>query len=403
MSGIDKKSNYEKPKIMIIDMPNSIVEKVKSLGFNAVSGTFGSPYKVELNDLYRPVSFNSSFHGLLESEILFLDLAKPVVIDDQSPPKIAPSADTFFVKCDTGEIDPRPMAMFEGREFLDRIYENGGIFIIFSAFPIVQTIYWGSVTRVVENDLKIDTWSFLSVLGNLNKRYDHGTEITVKDRNFSSIFPFLNDIPKDSFFNVVFETYVVFKEKNWTPLLWNKYDECIGGLILDKEKGLILILPQFSNKEEIIVKLLMETLPDLCPDLFPELVAGKWLERDDYEFETILQLKSERKKIEEEAAKNVKKIGEKIIRERERLGFLHGILIGTGGQLVKDTENTLKLIFDSVDNIDEQTPKDSNVQEDLQIKDKSEKILVEVKGLSGFPTESDIAQLNKYIARRMVE
>ena len=36
------KPNYEKPKIMIIDMPDSIVEKVKSLGFNAVSGTFGS-------------------------------------------------------------------------------------------------------------------------------------------------------------------------------------------------------------------------------------------------------------------------------------------------------------------------------------------------------------------------
>ena len=132
------------------------------------------------------------------------------------------------------------------------------------------------------------------------------------------------------------------------PLLWNKYGQCVGGLILEEGKGLILILPQFSNKEEIVVKLLKETLPDLRPNLFPELVSGKWLERDDYEFETIIELKSERNEIEEKAAKKVTEIDQKIIQQRERLGFLHGILTGTGDQFVKDIEYTLNLISDDV-------------------------------------------------------
>ena len=44
----------------------------------------------------------------------------------------------------------------------------------------------------------------------------------------------------------------------------------------------------------------------------------------------------------------------------------------------------LKLIFDSVDNIDEQTPQGVNVQEDLQINDKAGKVLIEVKDCPDF-------------------
>ena len=126
------------------------------------------PYKVELNDLYRPVSLNTSLDDLSEQEVLFLDLTEPVVINSQSTPKITPSTNTFFSKSDKGKIDPRPIAMFGAREFFDRIYENGGIFIVFSAPPVVQSIYWGTAYRS-ETNLEISSWSFLSVLENLHK------------------------------------------------------------------------------------------------------------------------------------------------------------------------------------------------------------------------------------------
>jgi hypothetical protein len=42
-------------------------------------------------------------------------------------------------------------------------------------------------------------------------------------------------------------------------------------------------------------------------------------------------------------------------------------------------------------------------QEDLQILDASPTLLVEVKGLAGFPREDDTLQVVKYIPRRMKE
>ncbi|MCK4736563.1 MAG: hypothetical protein KAT65_29185, partial [Methanophagales archaeon] len=46
---------YQKPKILLIDLPDSVLDSVRSAGFNASAGTFGSPYKVELRDGYGSV------------------------------------------------------------------------------------------------------------------------------------------------------------------------------------------------------------------------------------------------------------------------------------------------------------------------------------------------------------
>jgi hypothetical protein len=48
---------YQKPKILLIDLPDSVLDSVRSAGFNASAGTFGSPYKVELSDSYQPVIY----------------------------------------------------------------------------------------------------------------------------------------------------------------------------------------------------------------------------------------------------------------------------------------------------------------------------------------------------------
>jgi hypothetical protein len=48
-------------------------------------------------------------------------------------------------------------------------------------------------------------------------------------------------------------------EKNWTPILSNKFKRCVGGLIVPEDtKGRVLILPQISKKPEAIVTLLRE-------------------------------------------------------------------------------------------------------------------------------------------------
>ena len=402
MSEIKEQILYEKPKIIIIDMPEFIAENIKSLGFNIVSGTFGSPFKVGMKDDFIPVPLNHSLPNISEQEVIIVDLNQPEIINNQQHHVITPYTEWYYASCHTGEIDPRPIVMDAFKECLNRLYNSGCIFIIFSAPDLHQSMYYGSKLGN-KADIEITNWTFLNIFSYLGRNDDSGKEIFYsKSGDLLSIFPFLSSIKEDSFFKVSFEPYGNLEE-NWTPLLWNKYDKCIGGIIHEKEKGLILILPQISNKEEVVVSLLKESLPDLRPKLFPDLVSGKWLERDEYEFESIVQLKSEIARITEKANYEIDEIDKKIAQEREQWGYLHRILIGTGTQLVKDIEHTLKLIFDDIINIDEKTPEGANVQEDLQINDKNEKILVEIKGLSGFPNESDIAQLTKYIVRRADE
>jgi hypothetical protein len=45
----------------------------------------------------------------------------------------------------------------------------------------------------------------------------------------------------------------------------------------------------------------------------------------------------------------------------------------------------------------------ANRQEDLQIRDRSPQLILEIKGLAGKPTEADTGQVTKYVVRRMRE
>jgi hypothetical protein len=97
-------------------------------------------------------------------------------------------------------------------------------------------------------------------------------------------------------------------------------------------------------------------------------------------------------------------LDEKIGKERDEFGFLHGILTNTGDELVEDVKKCPDLIgVKQVIDVDKTIDNDKKREEDLQIHDESPTLLVEIKGKSGFPTDEDILQVHKYIPRRMQE
>ena len=61
---------YQKPKILLTDLPDSVLDSVRYVGFNTSAGTFGSPYKVELSDGYQPVIYKQDLPNYTEQEIL---------------------------------------------------------------------------------------------------------------------------------------------------------------------------------------------------------------------------------------------------------------------------------------------------------------------------------------------
>ncbi len=121
----------------------------------------------------------------------------------------------------------------------------------------------------------------------------------------------------------------------------------------------------------------------------------------------MLKYKTQKIEVQQRAKKELEKIDKNILKERDKLGFLHGIITKTANDLVSDVKSSLEFLgFKQVINVDEVIQ--NNVtkvqkQEDLQIKDKSPLLLIEVKGISGLPRESDTIQVIKYVPRRMKE
>jgi hypothetical protein len=183
---------------------------------------------------------------------------------------------------------------------------------------------------------------------------------------------------------------------------------CVGGLLVPEDsKGRVLILPQISKDAETIVTLLREVLPDISPHLFPHIEGSRWVERDEYELDSVLKYKAEKIKVQQRATRELEDLDKMITEERDRLGFLHGIITNTKDDLVESVKSCLEYIgFKQVIDVDKQIQNQGTSapkQEDLQVHDKSPTLLVEIKGLSGLPHESDTLQVVKYIHRRMKE
>jgi hypothetical protein len=404
---------YQKPKILLIDLPDELTNKLKSAGFNVSAGTFGSPYKVEISDKYQPVIPTPNLPNFSEQEILIIDLTPPQILDVPKGKKIRSEGETdWWAKCSFGFIDPRPYIMSEVQESFNRILNNGGVFVIFAQPHLYQNICLArkQFNRFkIEKNIGADNWSFLSILSNylnLEIKEDYGSEIFLQDPKLNEFY-FIKEALKDAQFTATIK-FKYHYANDFKTILKNKYGDCVGGIFNQEySKGKIVILPQITKIIEVVVSLINEFLPNLSPHLFPDFKKFKWIEDNEYELDTILNYKTEKIKVNQRSKEELEEIDKKILEEREKLGFLHGIITKSGDELVVSVKKCLEFIgFKKVINVDEKIDSQegsTSKQEDLQILDKSPILLLEIKGLSGRPRESDTMQVYKYVSRRMKE
>lgn len=404
---------YQKPKILLIDLPHDCLDYVQeSTGYNVLEGTFGSPYKVDMGDKYQPVIAKASMPNCSEQEIIIIDLTPPTTTDKPQGEKMISEGELdWWAKCSHGEIDPRPRVMLAVHNEFDRILYHGGFFVIFAQPRILQTLVWARIRYReldTESEIAADNWSFLSFLSPeyFEISADFGHEINVPEDDYQ-IFHFFRKIINDATYEATFEPSYRLT-KNWLPLLKNKFGGCIGGLIVpENSKGRILILPQLSKKSEILSKLLRELIPDISPHLFPHIEGLRWVERDEYELDSIIKYKNEKINVRQRVEKELEELDKKIAEERDEYGFLHGLITQTGQELVLSIKSCLEFIgFKNIVDVDKQICNQNTKklkQEDLQIHDTSPTLLLEIKGLSSLPREADIIQVTKYVNRRMKE
>jgi hypothetical protein len=184
----------------------------------------------------------------------------------------------------------------------------------------------------------------------------------------------------------------------------NKFGQSISAVIAARElgKGCVLILPQLQDKEAVVSDLIQNILPEISPNLFPDSEGDRWTHSEEYEHPTVLTLRSAQRQARDEADRKIEALEGQIHAEYERFSFLHGILTGTGDRFVDEVKRVLEFIgFTKVVKVDE--GQEESKQEDLRIEDRSPTLLLEVKGISGMPTENDTQQVMKYVIRRMKE
>ncbi len=400
---------YAKPKILLIDLPASVEARLRAEGFNAVAGTFGAPYKVPQNDQLQPVIAAAHLPNHTEQEVIFIDLTPPDTLEAPEGGKATSAGELdWWAKCSRGEIDPRPRIMASVQGAFNRVLDHGGLFVVFAQPRTKPGFLHGRVIYGdfhFERHIPYDNWCFLSFFADdhLTIQYDYGTEMS-RAANGGFLYRCISPYLKDAEYTATFHAASWFDSEHraFLPLAVSKFLAPVSGLILLKSKGMILLLPQINNKAEVIVDLLTTALPEASPHLFPHFEGKRWLERDEYEHQSVLDCKRRQTEIQQAARRQIEQLDQEIEAEHNRLGFLHALLTKTDRELVEAVKMALGFIgFQQVTDVDAESDEAANKQEDLQVLDPPQPLLLEIKGLAGLPTESDTLQVSKYVLRRM--
>jgi hypothetical protein len=316
----------------------------------------------------------------------------------------------WWAKASEGLIDPRPTAMSAVQKYLTRIFKHGGLIILFAAPKKSHEYHWGKIGDFgLETNHRppsvLSNWSLLPNLNELEITFDHGKEVVIAGGN-TLIHRWLSQFKSTlSFYCALSPSYQ--EAEWWLPLATNKYGLVIAGAIVPQRpefKGRILILPYAQDQPDFLNSLFQTVLPDFVPHLFPEHVEGRWVQQREYELPIVRSLLDDIDNIEEAARQQTLVLRQQIHAERERMGFLHAIVQETGDTLVAAVKQALNTIgFSSVVESDQQSSPTDRKREDLQIRDGSPLLLVEVKGIAGLPAEADVVQVWKYLAPRMRE
>lgn len=415
---------YPKPKILLIDLKDDSKDVLKSAGFKVENGKFGVPYRTQKSETYEPVVLDYDLPNFAEQEVVIIDLLP--FTTKESPDQITEPVDgdyDYWAKKNFGVIDPRNSTMHQIHTSFDKIASHGGLFIIFADRRLPNTTCLATQTSrgldIIREE--IDNWSFLTPVGKerFNINSIDGLEITVSEKK-NLLVDVIEAHLQDAHFTCNFEPLGHFESrariyhnneyyKRWVSLAFDKYSKPVAGVFVpdDEYKGWILILPQLKAKSSFLLDLLQNVFPQLQPQLFPYSENKAWIDRDEYKSRSILDMESRIETIKQEANKEITSIKEQIKAEGERFAYLNNLLTETDAQLVTAVKTAFEVIgFTQVIDLDEVLNEKgiaNQNDEDLQILDDSMNILVEVKGITGFPKDSDVLQVLKHVPIRMRE
>lgn len=419
----EQPQTFPRPKILLMDLPDDVEKKLKAAHFNVRSASFGIPYLTAESALYTLVSYEFSIPNHAEQEIVVIDLTLPEFQKHPSENRTPVEGNTdYWSKNNFGFVDPRVASMDIARPAFDTILANGGIFVVFADDrSVVETVFArhkASKLDIVRSD--IDNWSFLSLFGKkiFSTQAVEGEELYLKDDSteFAKLVaPYLAGArftctlePLNHYFwkghpqfNRLFDA--------WQPTILDKFGNAVGGVFFSNEhlKGSVFVFPRINNKGDFLLDFIRDYLPTFMAKLFPYSENKNWTLRDEYQPTSVIMLKDEMVRIREETSERIRLLETEIEEEQEKNRHLLDLLTQSDDSLVKAVVKNLKILgFQNVIDVDEQLEElgiPNNKLEDIHILDEPTTVLVEVKGLAGFPRDDDALQVQKHVPIRMKE
>ncbi len=411
---------YQHPKILLVDMNEDAVKAIEACGYTASLASLGCPYKVKQENSFYPLSnWYDLPQDYKEQDIVVIDMcynpnytvAKDVI------EKVEVGVDKWWVNHSRGHVNPRPFFSSLFRSDFDRILNMGGVFVIFANALEIQRYYFGHDNYYSPFESKQEevcsNWEFLTITGyeaEYKIREDHGATITFSQEltKNSSIKLLLSEYLEEATYNCTLSLGSWF-EKEWVSWLKNKYGNDVAGLLVPSEqrRGWVLILPDLKNKVTFTTKLIDQLLPGIVPSLFPEQEYSSWVNRFEYSLPQVKRLQEQIIEIREQTNLKIKELEQEIENNKNAHLYLFNLLTETGNALVETIKETFRVLgFKQIKDVDQEL-EDQGIQrqnrEDLQIHDHETTLILEVKGISGFPSDDDVLAVQKYVVLRMRE
>lgn len=416
MAKVDEKDTpkYKHPQILILDMQPTVLDALKSKGYNVSQGSLGKPYKVQRSAKYDLFERNHHLpRDYKEQEIVILDMQYIVREKEIELEEYDAGLETWWVSLKDGYVNPRLLMGRMIQSDFDRILHSGGVFVIFASPIEKQDYYWGDqgyARRDTQQSFELENWNFLSIFDYLVVGVDHGSSVYIsEDLDKGAALTRLLAEHLDSVEYNCTVGMLSYKTEEWRCLLKNKYNHCIGGVIGPKEnrEGWVFILPDLEDKATFVANLVDQVLPSIVPKLFPEIESASWVVRPEYEFPRVAQLRQEIVIVREGANATVAALQEKIGEEQDQTAYLFDLLRETGDALVQAVHKALLVLgFQNVIDVDKQLKEEGKQRqnlEDLQIQDKSPLLVCEIKGIAPKPSDDDALKVQKYVVLRMRE
>jgi hypothetical protein len=399
---------YPKPKILLLDMADSASTALRFKGFNVICGTLGKPYKVGKSSRYQALIAKGDAPNHTEQEIVVVDFGygdlEPGPRGEKHRPDDEPD---LWGKCDQGFLDPRVRTSIHLQKSFDRIHSNGGVFIVFADQKTGIHIQFARRSQFNElydqTTFPHDVWDVLSDIADMQVRNDHGTEMHGAKTN-SPLVRLLAPFLVNGQFTCTLEGGYR-REDEWEPLAVNKFGAVVALARCRAGKGSVIVVPQIEEKAAFLDALFSTALPEIAPHLFPHIAKGVWTHWPEYELPRVLELKSQQEEVEQRARGEIARLDGELEAERTKQGWINNLITGTDTELV----NAVKLAFSElgflkVVDVDADRDRESKSRrEDLQIEDQSPTLVIDIKGIGGFPSDEDALQADKHAAIRMRE